>query len=196
MTSSSDERLFLLDTNAYLRIADSFYPLISTIFGSPPCKLRVVPDLDRELKRNPRLTSKFHWASSEMYAQDRGHYLRVSHENREEIETNLEYIRETARDLQLGTSTVDNFCLAYALTFRAVVVTDDGPMTSLATEFDIPVMSTIDLLKLMYDTSRASLQEIRDAVTVIEGRDDIPVPKQFWKKYNLYFENSNTGTVP
>ena len=50
-------------------------------------------------------------------------------------------------------------------------------------------MSTIDLLKLIYDAGRASLQEIRDAVAVIEGRDDIPVPKHFWKKYNLYFEN-------
>jgi len=196
VTSSSNERLFLLDTNAYLRIADSFHPLISNTFGSPPCKLRVVPDLDRELKRNPRLTSKFHWASSEIYAQDRGHYLRVSHKNRADIETNLEYIQETARDLQLGASPVDNFCLAYALAFGAVVVTDDGPMTSLAAEFDIPVTSTIDLLKLMYDAGRASLQEIRDAVAVIEGRDDIPFPKQFWKKYNLYFEGFTTGTVP
>lgn len=189
MTLSKDERLFILDTNAYLRIADSFHPLISTIFGSPPCKLRVVPDLDRELKRNPRLASKFHWASSEIYAHDRGHYLRVDKEKRKEIDINLDYIRETARDLQLGTSPIDNFCLAYALVLGAVVVTDDGPMTSLAAEFDILVMSTIDLLKLIYDAGRASLQEIRDAVAVIEGRDDIPVPKHFWKKYNLYFEN-------
>jgi hypothetical protein len=196
VTSSKDERLFILDTNAYLRIADSFHPLISTIFGSPPCKLRVVPDLDRELKRNPRLTSKFHWASLGIYAQDRNHYLRVDHKMRKEIETNLDYLRETARDLQLGTSPVDNFCLAYALAFGAVVITDDGSMTSLATEFDIPITSTIDLLKLMYDEGRASLKEIKDAVAVIEGRDDISDPKQFWKKYNLYFENFNTGTVP
>lgn len=191
MTSSSDERLFLLDTNAYLRIADSFHPLIATSFGSPPCKLRVVPDLDRELKRNPRLTSKFHWASLEIYSQDRGHYLRVNQEKRREIATNLEYVRETAQDLRLGTSPVDNFCLAYALAYEAVVVTDDGPMTSLAAEFDIPVTGTIDLLKLMYDEGRASLQEIRDAVAVIEGRDDVPCPKQFWKKYNLHFGNLN-----
>lgn len=191
MTLSKDERLFILDTNAYLRIADSFHPLIATIFGSPPCKLRVVPDLDRELKRSPRLSGKFHWASSDIYAQDRSHYLRVDHEKRKEIETNLEYIRETAQDLRLGTSPVDNFCLAYALALGAVVITDDGPMTSLAAEFDIPIMNTIDLLKLMYDEDRASLQEIRDAVAVIEVRDDISDPKYFWKKYNLYFENLN-----
>lgn len=188
MPSSGDERLFLLDTNTYLRVADSFHPIIETIFGSPPCKFRVVPDLDHELKRNPRLASKFHWASSEIYSQDRSHHLRVSQEKRKEIKTNLEYVRETAQDLRLSTSPVDNFCLAYALAFGAIVVTDDGPMTLLAAEFDIPVTSTIDLLKLMYDEGRANLQEIRDAVTVIEGRGDVPNPKYFWKKYNLYFE--------
>jgi len=94
--------------------------------------LRVVPALDQELKRSPRLSSKFHWAS---------------------------------------------------------VVTDDGPMASLAAEFEIPVAKTIDLLKIIYEEGRASLQEIKDAVTVIEGRDDIPGPKEFWKKYSLYFES-------
>jgi hypothetical protein len=186
--SSGDERLFLLDTNTYLRVADSFHPIIATVFGSPPCRFCVVPDLDHELRRNPRLASKFHWASSEIYSQDRSHYLNVCQEKRKEIKTNLEYVRETAQDLQLSTSPVDNFCLAYALAFGAVVVTDDEPMTSLAAEFDIPVTSTIDLLKLMYDAGRANLQEISDAVAVIEGRDDIPNPKYFWKKYSLYFE--------
>jgi hypothetical protein len=189
--SSSDEQLFLLDTNAYLRIADSFHPLIATTFGSPPCKLRVVPALDQELKRSPRLSSKFHWASSEIYAEDRHHYLRVPSDKRKEIEKNLEYIRETAQDLEIATSPVDNFCLAYALALGATVVTDDNPMTSLAVEFEIPVTETIDLLKIIYDAGRASLQEIKDAVTVIEGRDDIPDPKEFWKKYSLYFESGN-----
>ncbi len=189
--SPGDERLFLLDTNAYLRVADSFHPLIATIFGSPPCKLRVVPDLDRELKRNPRLATKFHWASLESYSQDRSHYLRVSQERHREIEMNLEYVRETAQDLGLSTSPVDNFCLAYALAFEAVVITDDRPMASLAAEFDLPVIGIIDLLKLMYDEGRANLQEISDAVAVIEGRDDVPNPKYFWKKYSLNFENKN-----
>lgn len=188
MPSSSDERLFLLDTNAYLRIADSFHPLIATIFGTPPCKLRVVPALDQELKRSPRLSSKFHWASSETYGGDRRHYLRVTSEKRKGIETNFQYIRETAQDLGMATSPVDNFCLAYALALGATVVTDDGPMTSLAAEFEIPVIGTIDLLKLMHDEGRASLQEIKNAVTVIEARDDIPDPKGFWKKYSQYFD--------
>jgi hypothetical protein len=52
-------------------------------------------------------------------------------------------------------------------------------------------MATIDLLKLLLDEGKASLREILDAVEVIEARDDIPDPKQFWKKYSLYFESIN-----
>jgi len=192
--SPKGERLFLLDTNAYLRIADSFHPLIATTFGDPPCKLRVVPDLDRELKRSPRLSGKFHWASHEMYAQDRRHYLRVSDERRAEIATDLEYLRETARDSGLATSPVDNFCLAYALAFKAVAITDDGPMVQLAAEFDIEAVGTIELLKLMRDEGRASLRDIEDAVAVMEQRNDIPDPKTFWKKYSAYF-TSPSGTI-
>ena len=125
-----------------------------------------------------------------MYAQDRRHYLRISDERRAEIATNLEYLRETARDLGLATSPVDNFCLAYALIFEAVVVTDDGPMVQLALEFDIPAIETIDMLKLMLDEGRASLRDIEDAVAIMEQRNDIPDPKTFWKKYSLYFEAS------
>lgn len=188
MPSTPDERVFLLDTNAYLRLGDSFHPLISTIFGKPPCKLRVVPDLDRELKRSPRLSGKFFWASSEVYASDRHHYLRVEEPRKKEIEANVDYLRATARELGLGPSPVDLFCLAYGLAFGAVVVTDDGPMALVAAEFDIPIMGTIDLLKLMYDEGRATLEEIEGAVAVMEGRNDIPDPKEFWKKYKYYFD--------
>ena len=189
MPSARGERLFLLDTNSYFRLADSFHPLIATLFGDPPCRLRVVPDLDRELRKNPRLSGKFHWASSPRYTEDRRHYLRVSAGKREEIETNLDYIRATARDLGLGLSNVDLFCLAYALALGAVVVTDDGPMRLVAAEYEIPLLGTIDLLKLLYDEGRATRQEIEDAVAVIEARNDIPEPKEFWKKYSLYFDN-------
>jgi hypothetical protein len=187
VSSRRDERLFILDTNAYLRLADSFRPLIAKNFGEPPCKLRVVPALDRELKRSPRLSSKFHWASAEEYCLDRRHYLHLKPETREGIDANFDFIRGTAHEFRLPTSPVDMLCLAYALELGATVVTDDTPMIALAFEFEIPILRRIDSLKLLYDEGRASLGEIKNAVDVMEYRDDIPEPRDFWKKYAMYF---------
>lgn len=127
MPSADDERRFLLDTNAYLRLADSFHPLIRTVFGKPPCSLRVIPEANQELKRNPRLAGKFHWASSEGYVADRRKRFRLDEPKREEVRRNYEFIRETAFDLGLPTSPIDMRCLAYALVLGSVVVTDDVP---------------------------------------------------------------------
>jgi hypothetical protein len=185
-----DERRLLLDTNSYLRLADTFHPLIGTPFGKPPYTLRVTPELDRELNRNPRLSGKFHWASGETYAADRRRKFRLDVKQKAQIHFHLEFLRETAHDLGLSTSPVDIRCLAYALTFGAIVVTDDVPMIILAFEFGIPILRTIDLLKLMLDQGRATLLEIRDTVELMEYRDDIPEPKEFWKKYAAYFGDS------
>jgi hypothetical protein len=182
-----EERLFILDTNSYLRVADSFHPLIDRTFGDPPCKLRVIPDLDRELKQSPRLSSKFQWASEDKYCLDRKHYLRLKPSMKGDIDSNYDFLRGTAGELGLPTSPVDMFCLAYALALGAAVVTDDKPMIALAFEFEIPILRTIDLLKLFHDKDRATLEEIQGAVDVMEYRNDIPEPREFWRKYASYF---------
>lgn len=40
----------------------------------------------------------------------------------------------------------------------------------------------------MLDEGRATLQEVKDAVEMMERRDDIPEPKDFWKKFAAYFD--------
>jgi len=187
MHSQAIDRLIFVDSNVYFRIADSFHPLISQEFGDPPIKLRVVPDLDRELKKEPRLCTKFFWALSPQYAEDRHHYLRVNSDKKIEISTNCQYIRETVHDLELGLSSVDIFILAFALAFSASVATDDKPMTIVAKEYAIKVYDTLDLMKLMLNEKRINLDEIKNAISTIESRDDIPNPKEFWKKQAVLF---------
>lgn len=107
MPSFQNERIFIIDTNTYLRIADSFHPLIEIQFGTPVCKLRVVPMLDHELKRNPRLISKFHWACSEDYIKDRRHYIKISNALKLQIEQTEGYLHAAAQQLELNTSVID-----------------------------------------------------------------------------------------
>lgn len=188
MPSFQNERIFIIDTNTYLRIADSFHPLIEIQFGTPVCKLRVVPMLDHELKRNPRLISKFHWACSEDYIKDRRHYIKISNALKLQIEQTEGYLHAAAQQLELNTSVIDVFCLALAIEIEATLVTDDGPLTLLAKEFNARFMDSLDLLKLMVDEGRATKGEVQSAIDVIEHRNDIPVPRVFWKKYHSYFD--------
>lgn len=51
----------LLDSNVYFRLARSVHPLLNQEFGEHRYCLYVIPDLDAEFRKNPRLRSKFHW---------------------------------------------------------------------------------------------------------------------------------------
>lgn len=115
-------------------------------------------------------------------------YLHISATRKKDINTNREYMIETARELGLSTSPVDLYSLAVALSFKAVIVTDDNAMALMAAEYEVPVLGSLDILKLMLDEKHASIEEIKEAVELIDRRNDIPDPKEFWKKYHEYFD--------
>ena len=56
---------------------------------------------------------------------------------------------------------VDVRCLAYAQVLDMRAVTDDGDMTELANSFDILIMATLGLLKLMLDTELCTMKKVR-----------------------------------
>jgi hypothetical protein len=187
MPSAASNRRYLLDTNAYLHLADSFHPLIARSFGDPPCLLRVAPAVDGEIRKNPRLIKKFPWALSPKFQDDRKHYLRPTPAEREAIIFLIEYVENTAEEMGKGLSPIDIFCLAYARKLGLVVVTDDVPMRDVADALGISAIATLDLLKVFLDEGRATLKEIEDVVYMMEYRNDVPDPGTFWRKYLEYF---------
>jgi len=62
----------LLDTNAYLRLADNLHPLLSRTFGTDPVfELKILGGTIGEYNYQSRLKSKFDWVMSGRHVDDR-----------------------------------------------------------------------------------------------------------------------------
>jgi len=57
----------LLDSNAYFRLAKSVHPLLFQEFGPDRACLYVLPELEQEYQRQPRLKAKFPWVEEEEF---------------------------------------------------------------------------------------------------------------------------------
>jgi len=53
----------LLDSNAYLRLANSFHPLLHEPFGKDRYALYLILEFQKEFDKNPRLANKFGWVT-------------------------------------------------------------------------------------------------------------------------------------
>lgn len=62
---------YLLDSNAYFRLAKSFHPLLGGPFSPQQIVLNVLAEVDREHSHSPRLDSKFAWVTQEEYVRNR-----------------------------------------------------------------------------------------------------------------------------
>ncbi len=65
------------------------------------------------------------------------------------------------------------------------LVTDDGDMISVANEFGVKIMKTLELLKLMLDCAHITMRKIREIGEYWEYDDDIP--KNFNKDFLRIF---------
>lgn len=63
--------LVLLDTNAYLRLAKRVRPVVGRRFGQKDYVLTVHKSVEDEVRRNPRLKSKYPWFDSDEFAGER-----------------------------------------------------------------------------------------------------------------------------
>lgn len=180
------QRKILIDTNSYFRLAQSIRPLLKVEFGVESYCLYVIKEMQEEYNANPRLRSRFHWVNEPEYVENRSHKLQVSRKERLEIEQTYEFIYDHARSEYPGVSRVDVRVLAHAYVLGVPVVTDDADMTALAEDFEIEVMRTLDLLKLMLDCGHVDMAKVREvAEYVIYGNDR---PKDFRRDYRRHFE--------
>lgn len=164
----------LVDTNSYLRLAQSIHPLLASAFGAPPYCLYCIPEVHAELQRSRRLRTTFPWALSTQYVANRQRFPNVSRAQTKEIAITFGILEGYAAVNGLGPSPVDIKVLAYANELAIPVVTDDNPMRQLAADFSIQTMSTLDLLKLMENEQHIDRARVRAIASYWMNQGDWP----------------------
>lgn len=180
----------LLDTNAYLRLAKHFSPLLGQKFVIHPEVLQVLSEVDREISASPRLESKFSWALEAEYAQNRlQNLVQLSGTQATEIFSAKSVIdgyssqyRTSGEYKKLGLtppSPTDCLVLTYAYVLGLQLVADDGGMQFLAKQLGIQLIGSHELLKMMLNSSQITLAQIQALARYLNYMDDMPLS---WKR--------------
>ena len=175
----------LLDSNAYFRLAHQIHPLLKICFGQNNYCLGILEDLDTEFNRSQRLQTKFYWVSQKQYSENRKNCFKISSAQHKAIHLIFGFINELEKDSKLGVSRVDIKALAYGSALNIPVVTDDAGMLKLTAEFEVVHMTTLMLLKVMYDENHINREKVFEVVSFWVFNFDIP--KNFKKDYQSLF---------
>lgn len=178
----------LLDSNAYFRLAKDIHPLLFRPFGDESHCLYVLKDLQDEYDRSRRLQSKFPWVDDADYKTNRSKPLTLSRKQKSDISVVEDFMWDAVQTELLGPSRIDVRNLAYAYTLDISLVTDDIDLRQLAGMFDVPVMSTLELLKLMLDCRHINIEDIRRIAGYWSWLGDRP--GGFTKEYRKLFREA------
>lgn len=175
----------LLDSNCYFRLAKSLHPLLCHEFGAERYCLYVLPELDQEYARQPRLQTKFPWVQDPEFRHNRQARPQLSRKQQKEIKTAFDFLWDHVQTALPGPSRVDVTVLSYAFVLTIPVVTDDVDMARLGKTFQISLMTTLELLKLMLDSGHVSLAKIRQIVAYWGYLGD--QPRELRQEYQRLF---------
>lgn len=164
----------LLDTNTYLRLAQSIHPLLGKSFGKEKFSLYIHNKIEIELNRSSRLQTKFCWIDGDVYVTNRKKRLNTSKDEKQNIEINYDFIWEFQKDVGYKLSQEDIYCIATAYELNIPLATDDQNMIKTCKEFEVNVFSTLQLLKLMLDNNSIDLFLVKQIVDYWKYTKDIP----------------------
>lgn len=186
-------KLFILDSNAYFRLAISIHPLLGQAFGKSKDEryvLRVISQLDAEYNRSSRLQNKFHWVGNKKYKDNRqAEQLKVAAKQNALVKQARSFILETEKDLKCNLSLVDATALAVGFVKQQPVVTDDKDMCTVANALGIEVWSLLQLLKFMLDEGHMDLAKVKELATYLDYENDLPCGRtQFIKEFKKFFD--------
>ncbi len=178
----------LLDTNTYLRLAKSIHPLLGIEFGKEKFALYIHKEIDIELNRSSRLQTKFYWISEETYKQNRKKKLFIKISKQEEIENTYEHIWQYQKDEKYNLSREDIYCIATALELGIKLVTDDQNMIEVCKEFEVDILTTLELMKLMQNNNRIDFNLIKQITDYWKYVNDLPTNvTKFERDFNKLF---------
>jgi|MTBAKSStandDraft_1061840.scaffolds.fasta_scaffold22172_3 hypothetical protein len=180
MTSS-----ILIDSCSYFRLAQSLHPLLKTYFCAEKHSLGVIKDLQGEYKKSSALKHKFHWVDQPEYAENRKRCFTISKDQKTDINNAFFFIRETARDMELGVSKVDITCLAHAYVLNIPIVSDDDDLLQLTKEYEVKTYKSLELLKIMYDCGHIDMKQVRAIAGYWRYNKDFP--KSYKKDFKRLF---------
>jgi len=175
----------LLDTNSYLRLAQSIHPLLGIPFGKEDFALYIHSEIELELNRSPRLKTNFNWVKRDEYTINRKKRLQIPKLSKDNIENSYDYIWEFQKDSRLDLSREDIYCISTALEMNILLVTDDQNMILACKEFEVKVCSTLELLKLMFDNNHIDLDKVIEITEYWKYEKDEPA--NFKKELVKYF---------
>jgi hypothetical protein len=175
----------LLDSNSYFRLAKSIHPLLFQEFGNDRYCLYVLPELQGEYDRQPRLKAKFPWVDEPEFRANRTRQPELSKQQCRARETAYDIMWEHVQTELPGPSRVDAKVLSVGYVLSIPVVTDDRDMQALAAVFGVSVMSTVELLKLMLDHGHAEMALVRSIAPYLAYLPDLP--KDFASDYRRLF---------
>ena len=164
----------LLDTNAYLRLAEKLNPLLNTPFGPAQARLFVIRDFEEEFKRSARLQSNFAWVMDRDFVLNRRKHVRIPRDKRRTIDVTTNALVAYVRDVGLAVSRVDNSALAIGRAMGIPVVTDDRDMRKVAHEFKIDTMRSLALLRRMERVGYIDMDKVRSVAIHWQRTDDRP----------------------
>ena len=150
----------LVDTNSYIRLAQTIRPLLFNIFGDNEYCLYILPELNQELS-NHRLSNKFPWVEEDEYLDNRQVFPKISRKQKRAIQLTLVHVWEYVQTDLPGPSKIDALYIAYAIELELPLVTDDRDMSELANEFEVTVMPTLELLKIMLECGHTDMKTIK-----------------------------------
>ena len=182
-----NERL-LLDTNAYLRLAEKLHPLLNQPFGPGDARLFVIREFEKEFRNSPRLCSTFTWVEDQPYVLNRSRPVPIPRDKRQDIKRTKKFITDHVRSEGLTVSPVDAMALAIGRVLGMKVITDDRDMRVVADTFKIPTMRTLALLKRMLREKHIDIAMVREIAVHWQANDDCP--GNFRTDFRRYFSEA------
>ncbi len=178
----------LLDTNTYLRLGNSIRPLLNDPFGENKYSLFIHKELQLELDRSSRIQNKFYWINEEEYVHERKNVISSSKKEKAEIDNAYDFIWNYQKDNGYSISREDIYCISASYILDVILVSDDIDLIQVAKEFEVIVMSTLELLKLMLENKKLEKTEIPTIISYWKYIDDLPA--NFQKDYNKCFNET------
>lgn len=157
------EKKLLIDSNSYFRLAKSIHPLLHNTFGKEfYYTIYILKECDQEYSKSQGLQNKFRWVNQKEYSDNRKKSFLDCTLYDDAICNNIRFIKIHAAEQYLNVSEVDIKYLATALELECILVTDDNYMINIANEFEIQVMSSLELLKLMLVTNKIDINKVKE----------------------------------
>ncbi len=179
---------FLLDSNAYLRLAYSLHPLL---FDEENLCLYVINEFEDEYKRCQRLQNKFEWVMDEDYSGNRIYeQIEITKDEKKKIKLAFSFIDAQGREY--NNSKIDSMAIATVQVKNLTLVTDDGGMVEVAKTVGIHVIGILKLMKILLDSKRITYEQIKSTIAYLMYEKDLPtsnMPK-FSQQYKALFNES------